>query len=150
MSHEATAVVISGSDLPADVQVLFSGQAVATPITCRPKDGEIDVTTPVGLLGDVEVRVQATDEPQNYACLTLRFETRQLPRPYCMHIDRLRLKARREAIPMTQKAVGDKVGCSQSKISNLETGRWTNAPDDLYERLADLYGQPLSAFLKQS
>jgi hypothetical protein len=32
--------------------------------------------------------------------------------------------------------------------SNGETGKWKGAPDDLFARLAEVYGMPLSSFVK--
>jgi DNA-binding XRE family transcriptional regulator len=149
MSHEPTAVLIQGENLPAEVRVLFAGQTVLAQPVCRPAEGQIDATTPTGLVGDVEVRVEARDDPDNAACLLLRFVEREVPRPYCRHIDRRRLKARREELKLTQKDVAQQVGSLQPYISRLETGRWTDAPDELFVRLAEVYGLPLSQLLKR-
>ena len=131
------------------MRVLFAGQPVETPSVCRADEGQIDATTPVGLVGDVDVRVEAADDPENGASLVLRFMERQPQRPYCRHIDRQRLRARREELGLTQTEVANRIKSKQSYISKLETGKWTDAPDDLYVRLAELYGMPLSSFLRQ-
>jgi hypothetical protein len=162
MSHEATAVLIRGENLPADVRVLFGGQEIQTPHVCRPEAGEIDVTSPVGLVGDVEVRVEAVDEPGDGDCLILLFMERQVPRPYRQHIDSQRLKDRRLELKLSQKDVANRLLDSHPEISKLsrvkdwqpyvsrvENGTWRTAPDDLYVWLAELYGRPLSSFAKQ-
>ena len=61
---------------------------------CRPNVSEIDATTPVGLVGDVEIRVEASDNPGNGDVVVLRFMERQVPRPYHQYIDRQRLRSR--------------------------------------------------------
>jgi DNA-binding XRE family transcriptional regulator len=149
ISHEPTAILIRGHHLPAEVQVLFGTASPPTAPVCRPVDGEVDVTTPTGLVGDIEVMVQAADNPANKASLSLRFVQREVPRPYCQHIDRHLLKARREQLKLTQKQVADQVGTQQPYLSQLETGKWTKAPDEVYVRLAKVYGTPLSAFLQR-
>jgi hypothetical protein len=149
MSHEATAVLIRGENLPAEVRVLFAGQPAETPPVCRPAAGEIDLTTPVGLVGDVEVRVEAADDAGNGDGVVLRFMERQVPRPYHKHIDVQRLRARREQLGLTQKQVADRVGSFQPYISRLEREKWLDAPDDLFVLLAEVYGVPLSSFVKQ-
>jgi transcriptional regulator with XRE-family HTH domain len=147
MSHEATAVLIRGENLPAEVWVLFGGHPVETPPVCRPAAGEIDVTTPVGLIGDVDLRVEAADDPGNGDCVVLRFMERQVPRPYHRHINRHRLAAWRERRKLTQKEVAERIGSKQPYISALETGKRTDALDEVYVRLAEVYGVPLSSFL---
>jgi hypothetical protein len=149
MSHEPTAVLIQGENFPAEVRVLFAGQPAPMQPVCRPGVGQIDVTTPTGLVDDVEVRVEAMDDPNNAACLILRFVEREVPRPYCRHVDRGRLKARREELKLKQKEVAQQVGSLQPHISRLETGKWADAPDELFVRLAERYGVPLSHFLKR-
>lgn len=149
MSHEPTAVLVRAENLPAEVRVLFAGQPALTPPVCRPNAGEIDVTTPVGLVGDVEVRIEAADDQGNADAAVLRFTERQVPRPYHQHLDRQRLRARREQLGLKQKDVAELVGSKQPYISSLETGKWADAPDELYARLAEVYRMPLSSFLKQ-
>jgi hypothetical protein len=151
MSHEPTAVLIRGENFLADVRVLFAGEPAPIPPVCRPNDGEIDVTTPTGLVGDVEVRAQAADDPNNGAALTLRFLEREVPRPYREHIDGKKLQKRRKELGLTQYVVAKRVSdnqykVTQDKISALERGVWKGVPEDLYNRLAELYGQPLSSF----
>ncbi len=161
MSHEPTAVLIRGDNLPAEVRVLFAGQPVETPPVCRPTAGEIDATTPVGLVGDVEVRVEAADEPTNGAVLVLRFMEREPRRPYSQHIDGRRLAARREDLHLSQTEVAKRLVAAHPEISQvgrikdwrpyisqIENERWSKAPDDLYLWLAELYGKPLSSFVK--
>jgi hypothetical protein len=150
MSHEPTAVLIRAENLPAEVRVLFDGQEAETPPVCRPAAGEIDVTTPVGPVGDVQVRVQAAEGPDNGDCVVLRFMERPVPRPYHQHIDGQLLKKRREQLGLSQKQVADLVSSLQPTISRLETGRRKGnpPPDDLFVRLAEVYGKPLSSFVK--
>jgi hypothetical protein len=148
MSHEATAVLIRGENLPADMRVLFAGQPAGMPPVCRPATGEIDATTPVGLVGDVDVRVEAADDPGNGETVKLRFMVREVPRPYHRHLDPQRLRTRREQMGLTQKQVAERVGSFQPHISKLERGKWP-APDDLFVRLAEVYRLPLSSFVKQ-
>ena len=162
MSHEETPVLIRGENFPQDVRVLFAGKAADNPPTCRPDAGEIDVTTPVGHVGDVEIRVEAADDAGNGDFLLLRFMERPVPRPYRLHIDGQRLRARRQELSMTQREAADRVRSLKSDISELqrvknwqpyicrvEAESWNNAPDELYVRLAELYGKPLSSFLRQ-
>ena len=63
-------------------------------------------------------------------------------------VDPQRLKERREHLSLTQKQVAERVGTQQPYISQLERGKWKNAPDDIYVRVAEMYGMPLSQFLK--
>jgi transcriptional regulator with XRE-family HTH domain len=140
-------VLIRGEHLPADVRVLFAGKPTTGAVVCRPVVGEVDVTTPVGLVGDVEVRVEARDDPSNGAALVLRFMEREVPRPYHRHISGQRLRVRREALGLTQKQVAERTGSKQPYISALERNKWAGAPDELYVRLAEVYGMPLSSFL---
>jgi hypothetical protein len=142
-------VLIRGEHIPTEVQVLFAGNPASILPICRPEKGEIDATPPTGLLGDVEVRVQSVDKPDNADSLVLRFVEREVPRPYCKHLDRRILRARREELKLTQQHVAEQVGSSQYRISHLEIGRWTDPPDELFVRLAKLYGLPLRHFLKQ-
>jgi hypothetical protein len=161
MSHEGTAVLIRGENLPDEVRVLFASQVAETPPVCRPATGEVDVTTPVGLVGDVEVRVEAAEDSGNGDTLVLRFMEREPPRPYRDHIDGRRLAARREQLGLKQKEVGNQLVVAhpeisqisrvkdwQPYISRVENETWEKAPDDLYLWLAELYGMPLSSFLK--
>lgn len=148
VAHEPTPLLIRGTDFPVDVRVLFDGQPAATPPVCRPAAGEIDVTTPTELEGEIELRVEAAEDPNNGVSLPLRFIAKPPARPYCRSIDRQRLKARREECGLTQQAVAERVGFSPAYISHVETGRRTNAADDLYVRLAELYDKPLSYFQK--
>jgi hypothetical protein len=148
ISHEPTVLLIRGENIPNEVKVFFDGQPAPPEPVCRPGVGEIDVTTPTELVGDIEVRVEAADDPKNRGSLTLRFVKREVPRPYCKHIDRQKLRACREQLKLTQKDAAEMVGTKQPYISKLETGRWSDAPDDLYARLAESYGFPLSYFLK--
>ncbi len=148
VSHETSAVLICGKNLPADVRVLFNGQPVEMPPVCRPATGEIDVTTPAGLVGDVEVRVEAADDPNNSDSVQLHFMQRPVPLPYCEHIDPQKLKDRRRELGLTQKQAGDWVGKKPWEIGKLERAEWKDAPDELYARLAQVYEAPLSSFLK--
>jgi hypothetical protein len=161
MSHEETPVLIRGENLPAEVQVLFAGQPASALPVCRPSLGEIDATTPVGLVGDVEVQVKAADDPGNGGTLMLRFMEREVPRPYREHIAGERLKARRLELGLNQKEVAERLQSShpdisqlsrakgwQPYISKLEKEAWQKAPDQVYVWLAEVYGMPLSSFLK--
>ncbi len=149
VSHEPTPLLIRGENFPAEVRVLFNGTAAPTQPICRPAVGEIDVTTPTELEGEIAVRVEAADDAGNGANLPLRFLSRSVPRPYCRCIDGQRLKARRRELGLTQEAVAERVGTLGQYVSRLETGKWTKASDDLYVRLAELYGKPLSSFQKR-
>jgi hypothetical protein len=163
ISHEPTAVLIRGENFPADVRVTFAGQPSPSQPVCRPAVGEVDVTTPTGLIGDVEVCVEAADAAENASSLKLRFVEREVPRPYRQHIDGQRLRARRLECRLTQKDVADRVQSLQPKIpqlqrvkdwqpyiSRVENERWDDAPDELYVRLAEVYEKPLSYFLRSS
>jgi hypothetical protein len=162
MSHEATAVLIRGENFPAEVRVLFAGQPTEIPPVCRPGAGEIDVTTPAGPMGDVEVSVEAADDSANADNLMLRFMEREVPRPYRKHLAGQRLKSRRQELQLTQKEVAEQVrslpsGISelsrvkdwQPYISRVENESWDKAPDELYVLLAETYRLPLSFFLRQ-
>jgi hypothetical protein len=149
MSYEPTAVLIRGENFPADVRVLFAGQPAPVQPVCRPDAGEIDVTTPTGMVGDIEVRVEAEDAADNAASLSLWFLEREVPRPYRQYLDGQRLRARREELRLTQQQVAERVGSLQQYISRLERGKLPNAPDDLYARVTQVYGVPLSHFLKR-
>jgi DNA-binding XRE family transcriptional regulator len=148
VAHEPTPLLIRGDNFPAEVRVLFNGQPAPTPPICRPADGEIDVTTPTELHGEIEVRVEETADAENGASLPLRFLARPLPRPYARSIDPLKLRDRRVELHLTQAKVAERVGTLQPYISRLETGKWANAPDDLFVNLAELYDKPLSYFQK--
>ena len=57
------------------------------------------------------------------------------------------LKRLRQQCRMTQKAVADLAGVTQSRISDMESG--TRAiPPEAAKRLAELFGVAISAFLK--
>lgn len=148
ISHEQTPVLITGTNLPGAIIITIGGQPPPSPPVCRPDDGQIDVTTPTGLQGDVEIVVQDEQHPDNVARIILRFVTASVPRPYCQHIDGTKLRERREALGLTQNRVGHQIGSYQARISQLERESWGNAPDELYVKLAALYQRPLSDFRK--
>ncbi len=148
VAHEPTPLLIRGENFPAEVRVLFNGQPAPTPPICRPADGEIDVTTPTELEGEVEVRVEATADAENGASLRLHFLARPVPRPYARSLDRQKLKDRRLELKLTQATVAERVGTLQPYISLLERGKWAKAPDNLFFDLAELYEKPLSYFQK--
>jgi hypothetical protein len=148
-SLEPKPILLQGENFPADVQVFFAGQQ-AERVTCRPEQGQIDVTTPTGLKGEVEVRVQAADDAGNAACLPIFFQEREeVPKPYHQHIDRKLLKERRQQLKLTQRQVEKQLGKSASFLTALETGR-SKPGDDIFDKLAQIYQRPLEEFRKKS
>ena len=146
VAPEQRPLLVRGENFPADVRIFFAGRPAPTPPICRPEVGEIDVTPPADLEGDIEVRVEAANDASNGASLLLRFLAQSLPRPYCRCIDPQQLKIRRLELDLTQTSVAERVGTRQQYISRLERGDWAKVPDDLYVRLAELYDRPLSYF----
>ena len=57
------------------------------------------------------------------------------------------LRRLRTKVGLTLDDVADRMTCSTSKISRLETGKWTDAPDSLYLALSKAYQIPVSDFL---
>jgi hypothetical protein len=148
--HEPTALRIKGRHFRPEVGVFLAGRPI-TPVTYHPNEGSmevIEVTTPVGLLGEVEVRVQAADDPSRFATANLRF-TDSLPRPYARHIDRGKMKKRRKEMGLIQLAIGTQVGLTAKKISDFELDRW-NPSDDIIERIVSALGGTLADFRKDA
>jgi DNA-binding XRE family transcriptional regulator len=152
LDHEPCLIVLSGQNFPDDVEVYFNQQQVE-PVTCRPDQGQIEVTTQIERVlnvsyVEVDVRVQACNNPANSAAITLFVVGCEVPRPYHQHIDRQLLRQRRNDVRLTQTEVGMQLGRSQSYIAQLEGGR--NQPsDEIFIALARLYRRPLAAFMRQ-
>jgi hypothetical protein len=107
------------------------------------------------LNGEVKVRVQAADDPSNAAVITLFFVEREVPSPHHRHIDRKLLRQRRTELGLIQKTVGDQlakpaafIDKSAAFVAKIESGQ-CHPPDDVFRKLARIYGQPLAAFLKK-
>ena len=159
-SDEPTPLLLKGEHLPLNVVVTFDGTPSPQPAVCRPGNGEIDVTPPTGLVGDVTVAVQAAENADNNATITLRFTREPEPmKPYWKVLDAGKFKSCRVDLmtnfrtterPFTQAWVAEQVGLTPSQLGRLENNRWLDAEDDLYEKFADLYGRPLRDFLKDA
>jgi DNA-binding XRE family transcriptional regulator len=150
LPHESQAVRIKGRYFRPEVTVFLASREI-TPVTYHPKEGTedvIEITTPVGLLGEVEVRVQAMDDPQRFATSKLLFVD-SLPRPYAHSIDRVKVRKRRTEMGMIQKQVGDRVGVTASRISAFETNRW-NPSDEVIEGIVAALGGTLADFRKDA
>ena len=141
--------------LPDAVQVLFNGRLLPDAILNKvPAEGRLRVKPPPQLpLGQVQVCVEEDGNPQNYACLNLTVRADDLPRPFCQSMDANKFRERRKYLmrldpKFTQKWVAEQIGHNAYKLSQFETGKWNNAPDEIYEKLANLYSKPLSDFLR--
>ena len=58
------------------------------------------------------------------------------------------LKQRREEKPMTQAALAEKVGVSQTYIAKLESGNKKNPTVELLKRIAKALGVPVTELLR--
>ncbi len=147
VSHEPTPILIRANNLPSDVEVHF-GETMAAPesIACRTEDGEIDVTTPTGLKGEIKVLVLSADNPQNQSSATLSFSERQIPKPYAKHVDRSLLRQRRNELDLSQKDVGEMLGLPQTTVSAIERGK-RHPEDEVFVKMAEIYKKPLSDFI---
>jgi DNA-binding XRE family transcriptional regulator len=148
--HEPKAVRILGSHFRPEVSVFLRGQPI-TPVTYHSNEGPtevIEITTPVGLLGEVEVRVQAADDSQRFATGKLRFVDLP-PRPYALHVDREKIRKRRVELHLNQTQLGEQVGVSQWRISRFETNRW-DPPDGTIERIVAALGGTVIDYRKKA
>jgi hypothetical protein len=148
--HEPTAVRIHGRHFRPEVAVFLAGRPI-TPITCHVNDGQtevIEITTPVGHLGAVELRVQAADDPQRFATAQLTFVDTP-PRPYWRYVGRDKFKARRRELGMTQGQLGKALQEPAWKVGNFENDHW-QAPDEFIERLARALGRTVADFRKDA
>jgi DNA-binding XRE family transcriptional regulator len=146
--HQPNAVRIQGSHFRPEVKVFLAGHPIL-PVTYHADAGStevIEITTPLGLLGDIEVRVQAVDDPQRFATATLRFVD-SFPRPYYKYVDRQKMKDRRTVMGLNQTQLGAQVGVNQTRISQFERNKW-NPPDDVIERMAAVLGGCVADFRK--
>jgi hypothetical protein len=152
MSTDPTPVVIHGRHLPSLVEVSFAG-GQAVQLSSQPAQGTIEVTSPVGLRGDVTVEVREAGNPDNRGTLVVLFKDRinevRVPKPYYAHIDPQRLRKKRLELKLKQVWVAGQLKYNNANISNYELGKWKAPPDDLLEGMARLYGCPLSDFLRQ-
>jgi DNA-binding XRE family transcriptional regulator len=145
--HEPKAVRIEGRHFRPEVTVFLAGRAMS-PVTYHPNEGStevIEITTPVGLLGEVEVRVQA-DDSRRFATAKLRFVDSP-PRPYAQYVDREKIRTRRMEMGMNQTQLGGRVGVTQTNISRFELNRWS-PPDEVIERIVTALGGTVVDFRK--
>jgi DNA-binding XRE family transcriptional regulator len=148
--HEPKAVRIQGRHFRPEVTVFLAGRPI-TPITYHPNEGStevIEIITPVGLLGEIEVRVQAVNDSQRFATAKLRFVD-SLPRPYALHVDRDKIRNRRVTMNLSQTQLGAEAGVNQTNISRFERNRW-NPPDEIIERIAAALGGTVTDFRKDA
>ncbi len=130
--------------------VFLDGRPIA-PVTYHPNEGStevIEITTPTGLLGEIEVRVQAADGPQRLATTKLQFVD-PVPRPYALHIDRAKIRKRRREIGLIQIQIGTQVGLSAARIGRFENDKW-NPSDDIIERIVAVLGGTIADFRKDA
>jgi DNA-binding XRE family transcriptional regulator len=144
-------VRIHGSHFRPEVKVFLAGRPI-TPVIYQPNEGStevIEITTPTGFLGEIDVRVQSADDAERFATTKLLFVD-SLPRPYAPHVDRQKFKQRRwDELKLNQTQLEELVGVNQSKISQFERGKW-NPPDDFIERLAHALGRTVADFRKDA
>lgn len=158
ISGEQTLVTIRGQHLPDAVQVLFDGIPLPPNaiVHYAPGEGILRLLpSPHLQVGEVEVRVEERGNPQNSDSLNLTVHADDLPRPFCQSMDAKKFRERRKYLmrldpKFTQKWVAEQIGHNAYKLSQFETGKWNNAPDEIYEKLANLYSKPLSDFLRDS
>jgi DNA-binding XRE family transcriptional regulator len=146
--HEPKAVRIEGRHLRPEVNVFLGGRPI-TPVTYHPNEGStevIEITTPAGLLGEVELRVQATDDSQRFATTKLRFVD-PLPRPYAQHVDREKVRKRRTELGLNQTQLGARVGVNQTNISRFERDKW-DPPDEVIHQIVVALGGSVADFRK--
>ena len=152
LSHESIPILIKGKNIPHDVKVYFH-HTPAKSVVVRPAQGEIDVATPTELVGNVALRIVDAEQPkENNASLSFTFKTTNDPKPkkpFHKSIDGSLLRAARERMNLTQKALGELLGESGGNIGKIEREEWKYAPDDLYIRLAEFFERPLSDFAKE-
>jgi DNA-binding XRE family transcriptional regulator len=148
---EPKAVRIQGNHFRPEVSVSLAGRPI-TPVTYHPNEGStevIEITTPVGFLGEVEVRVQAVDDSRRFATTKLLFVDPP-PRPYSQYVDRQKMRQRRsDELKLNQTQLGDLVGVNQARISAFERGKW-HPSDDFIERLAQALGCTIADFRKDA
>lgn len=165
ISETPQPLILKGTHLPANIRVTFNGIVSALTPIARPADGEIDVTPPPNLpTGPVTVCIEETKNPENQATITLDVTSiTDVPRPYSYWIDGKKLKSQREHLKQlhspqyTQDWVSEEINRSlphlrlnKNRISQLENGKWTDAPDEVYDSLAALYGVPLHQLQREA
>jgi hypothetical protein len=148
--HEPTVVQIQGNHFQPEVLVFLNGRPI-TPVLPQPNEGStevIEITTPIGLLGEVEVRVQAADDPQRFATAKLLFVDPP-PRPYAQHVDREKIKKRRLELGMSPGGLGAEAGVSGGWLGRFERNSW-NPSDDVIERIVSALGGTVADFRKDA
>lgn len=141
LPHVPTAVRIQGKNFRPEVTVFLAGRPIA-PVTYHANEGTteiIEITTPVGLLGEIEVRIQAADDSQRFATAKLWFVDPP-PRPYASHMDRAKIKKRRLALNLSQTQLGARVGLNQTRVSSFETGKWDPSDEVIMKMVTALDG----------
>jgi len=147
LSHERTAILIRGENLPENVRVAF-GELPAVDAVCRPAEGEIEATAPAGLRGDVQVRVEDAADAENWAIIALRYADRTPSKPYCNSLSGAKFRKQRLALGLIQKEVAKRIGVHVNTIGNIERETLSGRADENYEKLAKCYEKPLHFFLR--
>jgi hypothetical protein len=148
--HEPTAVRIHGSHFRPEVTVFLAGRLIS-PVIYHPNEGSmevIEITTPVGLLGEVEVRVQAADDAQRFATTKLQFVDPP-PRPYAQYVDREKIRKRRTELGKSARTLGAEAGVTGPWIGRFEHNTW-NPSDDVIERIVAALGGTVADFRKDA
>lgn len=145
LPYAPTTVRLFGQHFGPDAKVFLAGKPI--PVTTRDPEGTtevLEITTPAGHFGDVEVRVQSSDDPNCFATTQLCFVD-PVPTPYAQHVDRQKMRNRREELGLTQTQLGAQVGINQTRISQFERRKW-DPSDEEVERIAHALGQTVVDF----
>ncbi len=145
-SYEPTPVCITAVNVPEEIEVFLDGKPIEFRLDTQ--SSAIEITTPTYLVGSRTVRIQECGQAKNASEINLYFREREIPLPYCQHIDGVKIQQQRKKYGKTQKEVAERLQISVSQLSRIENNRWSSAPDHLYAALADLLAIPLSLLVR--
>lgn len=146
---ESQLLTIHAAGLPAQVSVLFNETPPPTPPVADPKAGTVSVPTPLGLAGEVRLRIADVLEPTRLAEARMNFHS---PSPLLPieRVDYAKIKTVREGIvpKLFQSKVTELLGLKEGYLSRLERGMVKTVPEDFLRALAELYRVDVAVFLK--
>jgi hypothetical protein len=117
------------------------------PTSSRGQPGEIEVTIPCGLAGDVTLRIASVHQSVNAVEVPVR--VRQLPRPLKQWVDGAKVQNRLDELGLQLKKTANQIGFpSYHKLKKLMAEELEDAPDELYEKLSVVLETPLHRLLK--
>ncbi len=142
---EETKIMIGFKNTPPSVRVFIEQKEL--PTSSRGQPGEIEVTIPCGLAGDVTLRIASVHQSVNAVEVPVR--VRQLPRPLKQWVDGAKVQNRLDELGLQLKKTANQIGFpSYHKLKKLMAEELEDAPDELYEKLSVVLETPLHRLLK--